>query len=353
MTERKREHVDIVLGKEVRPKQNPWDDLRLLHKALPEVDLDDIDVSLSLFGKRLAAPLIISSMTGGFKDAITINDRLAQGASQVGVGMGVGSQRPVLQGQAPEDSWTVVKNHQVPLMIANIGAPQLIRQGSKKPLGLREARQALDMVDGDLLAIHFNYTQEIVQPEGDRRARGVLEAVRTIAADVPVLAKETGAGISRDVALQLKDAGVKGIDIGGLGGTSFSAVEFYRAQREGVKLKERLGETFWEWGIPSPISLLLSLVGLPVVATGGLRNGLDVAKAIALGASAAGMASQMLRAAERSAEAVVEELEAVVAELKAVMFLTGCQSLEELRRTKVLFTGRTLEWATAVGLSGG
>lgn len=352
MSERKREHVDIVLGKEVRPKHNHWDDVHFLHNALPEVDLDDIDPSITLFRKRLSAPIIISSMTGGFKDAVRINGNLAQAAAKVGVGMGVGSQRPVLQGQAPEDSWAVVKKHKVPLMIANIGAPQLVSQGEKKPLGLEDARRAIAMVGGDILAIHLNYTQEVVQPEGDRRARGVLAAIKPIAADLPVLAKETGAGISRSVALSLKDAGVKGIDIGGLGGTSFSAVEFYRAQKEGMELKERLGRVFWEWGIPSPIALRLSQVGLPVVATGGVRNGLDAARAIALGAAAAGMASQMLRAAEVSAEAVVQELEAVVAELKAVMFLTGCRSTDELARVELVLTGPIMEWAASLGILG-
>jgi isopentenyl-diphosphate delta-isomerase len=353
MSERKRDHVDIVLEKDVRPRHNYWDDVHFLHRALPEVDLDEIDVSVRLFGRRLEAPIIISSMTGGFEDAVRINDNLAYGASKVGVGMGVGSQRPVLQGQASEESWSVVRKHRVPLMIANIGAPQLIPQEGRQPLGLEDARRALQMVDGHILAIHLNYTQEIVQPEGDSRARGVLEAIRAIASELPVLAKETGAGISKEVAMMLKEAGVQGIDIGGLGGTSFSAVEFYRAKREGLQRKERLGEAFWEWGIPSPISLMLAQVGLPVIATGGVRSGVDVARAIALGATSAGMASQMLKAANESAEAVVEELEAVVAELKAVMFLTGCRNLDELRRTKVILTGPTLEWATSLGLLGG
>lgn len=350
MTERKREHVDIVLDEEVRPRHNYWDDVQFLHKALPEVDLDEVDVRTELFGKHLAAPVVISSMTGGFKDAVQINANLAHGAAEVGVAMGVGSQRPVLQGQATEESWTVVREYEVPLVIANIGAPQLVRQAGKEPLGVEDAKRALEMVRGDILAIHLNYTQEMVQPEGDKRSRGVLEALAAIAAEVPVLGKETGAGISREVALSLKEAGVRGIDIGGLGGTSFSAVEYYRAKKEGMSLKERLGQTFWEWGIPSPISLLLADVGLPLIATGGLRNGLDVARAIALGAQAGGMASQMLRAANESAEAVVEALEEVVAEIKAVLLLTGSRSLAELAETPTLFTGPTREWAASLDL---
>ncbi|MEE9267873.1 MAG: type 2 isopentenyl-diphosphate Delta-isomerase, partial [Thermoplasmata archaeon] len=330
MTERKREHVDIVLDEEVRPRHNYWDDVQFLHNAIPEVDLDEVDLRTDLFGKRLAAPIVISSMTGGFKDAVQINANLAHGAAEVGVAMGVGSQRPVLQGQAPEDSWTVLREYDIPLVIANIGAPQLVPQAGKDPLGVEDAKRALEMVQGDILAIHLNYTQEIVQPEGDQRSRGVLKALSAIAAEVPVLGKETGAGISRDVALRLKEAGVRGIDIGGLGGTSFSAVEYYRAKKGGMRQKERLGQTFWEWGIPSPISLLLADVGLPLIATGGLRNGLDVARALALGGQAGGMASQMLRAANESAEAVVRALEEVVAEIRAVHLLTGCRSLAEL-----------------------
>ncbi len=353
MTERKREHMDIVLDKEVSPRHNYWDDVQFLHNAIPEVDLDEVDLRTDLFGKRLAAPVVISSMTGGFKDAVQINANLAHGAAEVGVAMGVGSQRPVLQGQAPEDSWTVVREYDVPLVIANIGAPQLVPQAGRDPLGVEDAKRALEMVQGDILAIHMNYTQEIVQPEGDQRSRGVLKALGVIAAEVPVLGKETGAGISRDVALRLKEAGVRGIDIGGLGGTSFSAVEYYRAKKEGMRQKERLGQTFWEWGIPSPISLLLADVGLPLIATGGLRNGLDVARALALGGQAGGMASQMLRAANESAEAVVRALEEVVAEIKAVHLLTGCGSLAELAETRTIFTGPTREWAASLGLREG
>lgn len=353
MAGRKRDHVDIVLGKEVRPKHNYWDDVHLVHQALPEVDLDDVDLATTLFGKELAAPLVISSMTGGFEDAVAINDNLAYGAARVGVAMGVGSQRAVLQGQVTEESWSVVRKHDVPLTIANIGAPQLVAQDGKAPLGVEEAKRALAMVDGDLLAVHLNYTQEIVQPEGDKRAAGVLDALRDVAAEVPVLAKETGAGFSREAAQMVRDAGVQGIDVGGLGGTSFSAVEYYRAKEEGMTRKERLGQTFWEWGIPSPVSVRLAQVGLPVIATGGLRHGLDVGRALALGAAAGGMASQILRAADVSREAVVETLESVLAELKAVLLLTGCRRTDDLRDRPTVVTGPTRQWAKDLGLREG
>jgi isopentenyl-diphosphate delta-isomerase len=350
-SDRKKEHVDIVLGQDVRPAHNFWDDISLLHEALPEVDLDEVDTRMKFLGKELSAPLIISSMTGGFADAKTINANLAYGAAEVGVGMGVGSQRPALQGRAPEDSFAVVRDFDIPLVIANVGAPQLIKQGEKPPLGLGDARKAMAMVDADILAVHLNFTQEVVQPEGDRRARGCLEALRTMASELPVLAKETGAGISRRTAQALKDAGVKAIDVGGLGGTSFSAVEYYRAQKEGHAAKERLGKTFWEWGIPTPVSLLLAAVGLPLVATGGVRNGLDAARALNLGATCAGMASTMLRAAMASREAVVGELNAVIAELKATLFLTGCATAADLARKPRIVKGPSADWMRALGVN--
>lgn len=348
--DRKREHVDIVLGKDVRPEHNPWDDISLIHEALPEVDLDDVDTRTRFLGKELRAPLIISSMTGGFADARAINENLAFGAAEVGVAMGVGSQRPALQGRAPEDSFAVVREYDIPLVIANIGAPQLIPQGAKGPLGLAEARRAMAMVEADVLAIHLNFAQEVVQPEGDRRARGCLRAIEAIASELPVIAKETGAGISRRAAEALRAAGVRAIDVGGLGGTSFPAVEAYRAQREGLTAKERLGRTFREWGIPTPVSLRLAAVGLPLVATGGVRHGLDVARALALGATCAGMASAMLRAAAVSREAVVEELQAVIAELRAAMFLTACASPPELAQRPRVVAGPTAEWFRALGV---
>jgi len=171
-----------------------------------------------------------------------------------------------------------------------------------------DAKKAVDMIDADALIIHLNFLQEVVQPEGDRRAKGCLAAIKALASRFPVMAKETGAGISRDVAQKLKAAGAKAIDVGGLGGTSFSAVEHYRARKEAATLKERLGATFWNWGIPTPASILLADVGLPLVATGGVRSGLDVARGIALGATMAGMAKPMLEAAKVSADAVAVEL---------------------------------------------
>ena len=314
---------------------------------MPEVDLDDIDTSVKLFGKKLEAPLVISSMTGGFPMGREINANLAKAAAEVGVAMGVGSQRAALEKRELEDTYAVIKDHDVPLRFANLGAPQLVPQAGRRAYGATDARRAMDMVGADALIVHLNFLQEVVQPEGDRRARGVLPAIRALSAKFPVMAKETGAGISRAAAVHLKKAGARAIDVGGLGGTSFSAVEYYRARKESAGLKERLGATFWNWGIPTPASIVLADVGLPIVATGGVRSGLDVAKGIALGATAAGMAKPMLEAAKLSADAVIEELRAVVEELKAAMFLTGSASVAELQEKHAIVSRPTADWIDA------
>jgi len=342
--QRKAEHVDIILQENVSAEYNFWNDVRLVHDALPEIDLDDIDTSVKLLGKRLEAPLVISSMTGGFGLGKEINANLAKAAAEVGVAMGVGSQRAALEKPELEPTYAVVRDHAVPLRFANLGAPQLVPQAPKRAYGVADARRAMEMVSADVLIVHLNFLQEVVQPEGDRRAKGVLAAIKALASRVPVMAKETGAGISRDVAKRLKSAGVRAIDVGGLGGTSFSAVEYYRARKEASSLKERLGATFWNWGIPTPASVVLAQVGLPVVATGGVRSGLDVAKAIALGATAAGIAKPMLEAAKVSADAVVQELRATIEELRAAMFLTGASSVAELQERHAIVSRPTSDW---------
>lgn len=341
---RKEDHVEICSKEDLSTDYIYWDDVRLVHDALPEVDLDEVDTSVTVFGRRLKAPIVISAMTGGFGKAAEINERLASVAEEFGLGMGVGSQRAALENPDLQGTYSVINKFEIPLKIANLGIPQLLKQGKKKALSVDEGRAAMEMVGAHLLAIHLNYLQEVVQPEGDSRARGALEALTLMASKLPVLAKETGAGISRDVALRLKRAGVKGIDVGGLGGTSFSAVEYFRARAVGDNSRSNIGQTFWDWGIPTPVSVVVANVGLPLIATGGLRSGLDVARSVAIGASCAGMAGRLLPAALKDRDKLAGEVSSIIDELKAAMFLVGARNIEQLSSAKAIITGRSREW---------
>jgi isopentenyl-diphosphate delta-isomerase len=346
---RKGEHVDIVINEKVRADYNYWDDVTLIHNSIPDVDFDSISLRTVFMGARIAAPIIISGMTGGFGRALDINRNLAEAASELQIPMGVGSQRAALEDRELERTYSVVSDYDIPLVIANIGAPQLVRQAKKRAYGLEDAVLAMKMVDADVLAIHLNYLQEVVQPEGDRAARGVLRAIQGIASELPVMAKETGGGMNRRMALKLRKAQVSAIDVGGLGGTSWSAVEYHRAKRKGNLLGERLGSTFWNWGIPTTVSLLQSKVGLPLVATGGIRNGLDAAKAICLGASCAGLAGALIGPATEGRRAVMKALSEILEELKVAMFLTGASNVKQMAGMDYLLSGRTREWISPSG----
>ena len=335
-----------MLAGDVEGRYRYWNDIQLLHNALPEIDFDEVDSSVELLGKRLAAPIVITGMTGGFPDAAKINDNLARAAAEVGIAMGVGSERAaILKGQYPE-SYACVARHPVPLKFANIGAPQIIAQSpGEKVVGLAEVRSAMELIGADVLAVHLNFLQEMVQPEGDRKARGCLARIGELARDVPVLAKETGAGIARPVAERLAERGVRGFDVSGTGGTSFAAVEHHRAKAQGAEREARLGKTYWDWGIPSPVCVReLVPLGLPVIASGGVRSGLDVARAVALGATAAGTAGGVLRAASTSHAATLTELRQLIHEFKVGMFLTGSRTVAELRRAPYRITGETRAW---------
>jgi isopentenyl-diphosphate delta-isomerase len=346
LTHRKAEHVKVVLGESVEGRYRYWNDIQLLHNALPEVDFAEVDPSVELLGKKLRAPLVITGMTGGYPHAATINDNLARAAAALGIAMGVGSERAaIIKGQYPE-SYSTVAKHPVPLKFANIGAPQIIPQGpGASVVGVREARAAMELIGADALAVHLNFLQEMVQPEGDRRARGALEQIGRLAKELPVLVKETGAGLRRDVGERLKAHGVRAFDVSGTGGTSFAAVEHHRARAQGAEREAHVGKTFWDWGVPSPVSVReLVPLGLPVIASGGVRSGLDVARAVALGATAAGTAGGVLRAASTGYEATLAELEQIIYEFKVAMFLTGSKDVAEMRRARYVITGETRQW---------
>lgn len=345
---RKKEHLEICLNEDVSSEHNYWDDIKLIHRALPEMDMEDIDTTTLIFGKHLDAPIIISAMTGGYREAESINKNLAEAASELGIGMGVGSQRQAIEDRSLESTYSVVKDYDIPLVIANLGAPQFVKQGDKEPFTVEDARRAMEMIDADILAIHLNFLQEVVQPEGDMKARGCLEEIQKLARFLPIIVKETGAGISRGTAMVLRTSKIKGLDVGGLGGTSFSAVEHFRAKNEKNSGKERLGKTFWNWGVPTPVSLIVANIGLPMIATGGIRSGLDAARALALGASCAGIASRILPFAKESSQAVVEELKLIIGEIRAAMFLTSSKTIPELEEANCVIVGETAQWISGI-----
>jgi isopentenyl-diphosphate delta-isomerase len=352
--QRKADHLRLSATSDVDALVGPgWDDIRLVHEALPEIDQQQVDLSVTFLGKPLAAPLVIAGMTGGHRTAHEVNAVLARAAERHGLAMGVGSQRAALRRQALAYTYTVVRE-QAPsaMLIANVGAPQLIDQDHAPALTRAEILSAVDMVRAEALAVHLNFLQESVQPEGERRAAGCARAIREVVdyVGVPVVAKETGAGMSRATACQLRELGVRALDVGGVGGTSFAAVEGLRASAQGAIVSERLGDVLRDWGIPTSVSVVAAVAaGLPVVATGGIRTGLDAAKALTLGATLVGVARPLLQAALQGDAAVEAWITGFLSELQAVMFLTGSADLNALRGKARVVTGTTREWLAQLG----
>lgn len=317
------------------------------------MDAADIDLRATFLGRRLRLPLVISGMTGGHGHALAVNETLARVAERRGIAIGVGSQRAALRDPMLVPTYSVVRTSApTAFVIANVGISQLVKQDHEPALGARDIAQIVSMVKADALALHLNYLEESVQPEGQTRARGALAAIRALArmSPVPVIAKETGAGITGEVALRVRRAGVKAIDVGGVGGTSFAAVEAMRAAAQSDMARMSLGNRFRDWGVPTAIAVVgAASVGLPVIATGGVRSGLDAAKAIALGATIVGVGRPLLQAAlrgEQSVEAWINDFEL---ELRTAVFLSGARRAIDLRRVAVVITGESKQWLEQLG----
>ncbi len=352
--QRKIEHVTVALGQDVSaPQRANWNDIQFVHQALPEVDLDDIDTSVTFLGHRLRYPIFVSSLTGGHPDVLHINRNLARAAQQYGLALGVGSQRAAIVNPDVADSYSITREHAPDaFLIANIGAPQLIPQARHEAFTLEQVQRAIDMIGANALAIHMNSLQEAAQPEGDRRTVGVAAALKILTAqlNLPVIAKETGAGVSREQALLLRSCGVSAIDVGGAGGSSMSAMEAARSRDRGDERTMNIGLLYRDWGIATPVAVVeAGTARLPLISTGGVRNGLDIARALALGATLIGMGFPFLKAASESYEKVCELLETVIAEMKVAMQLSGAANIEQLRHVDVVVTGATREWLTLRG----
>ncbi|MCG3206918.1 MAG: Isopentenyl-diphosphate delta-isomerase [Anaerolineae bacterium] len=336
---RKSDHIRINLEEDVNFKQltTGLEDYHFLHQALPEIDLARVDTSLLFLGKRLNAPLLISSMTGGTDEAGQINARLAEAAEAMKISMGVGSQRAALEDTSLAPTFKVRRYAPTALLLANIGAVQL-----NYGYSVDHCRRAVEMIEADALILHFNALQEAVQPEGDSNFAGLLAKVEQVcrAMPVPVIAKEVGWGFAEDTARQLVEAGVAGIDVAGAGGTSWTQVEMYRAQTD---VQRQIAATFIDWGIPTSQAILAVknvAPRLPIIASGGLRSGLDIAKCIALGATMGGMAGPFLKAAVQSVAAVVDQITVTQTELKIAMFGIGVDSISALQQTRRLLKKR-------------
>jgi isopentenyl-diphosphate delta-isomerase len=331
LEQRKANHIRINLEQDVSSRQTTGlEHYHFIHQAVPELDLAQVDTATTLLGKKLKAPLLISSMTGGTERAREINRRLARAAQLHGVAMGVGSQRAALLRPELADTFRVRDIAPDILLLANLGAVQL-----NYGYDVEHCREAVAMIGADALILHLNPLHEVVQPEGNVNFSGLLNKIEAVCRTLgmPVIAKEVGWGISEQAARQLASAGVAAIDVAGGGGTSWSEVEKHRAP---TPAQRRIAGRFRDWGIPTAESILMAKCGapaLPIIASGGLRDGVDAAKCMALGASAAGIARPFLKAAAQSDEAADEAVSEAVAELRIAMFGAGAGSIEALRQT--------------------
>lgn len=331
---RKAEHIRVCLEENVQSHLTTGlERYRFTHCCLPELAPADLNLHTTFLGKALTAPLLISSMTGGTDLARVINLRLAAAAQRHGLAMGVGSQRVAIENPEVVSTFAVRSVAPDILLFANLGAVQL-----NYTYGVEECLRVVDWLQADALVLHLNPLQECVQTRGDRNFRGLFDKIAALchALPVPVIAKEVGNGISAQMAQRLVDCGVGAIDVAGAGGTSWARVESERAQDP---LQRRLGNTFANWGIPTAdciTSIRAIAPQVPLIASGGLRNGLDVAKAIALGADLGGLALPFLQAAADSDAALDELIEALIAELNTVLLCTGSAALRDLREPGIL-----------------
>ena len=322
--DRKAEHIELALDDRMQLRSYFFDQYVFEHCALPEIDYQDVDPSTTFLGKRLCAPLLISCMTGGTVEAARINNNLAAAAETAGIAIGVGSQRKAIEDVSMRSTFEVREVAPSVPLLANLGAVQL-----NYGYGLPECQQAVGMIGADALVLHLNPLQEAIQPEGQADFSNLIPKMAKIVEQlgVPVIAKEIGCGISATVARSLMRSGIRIIDVAGLGGTSWARIEASRAD------DVEIGELFADWGVPTPVAIqqLRDVEGLTIIGSGGVRNGVDLAKAIAMGADLTGMAAPFLAVATQSADRVLQKIERTIRELKICMFCLGVRTVVELQ----------------------
>jgi isopentenyl-diphosphate delta-isomerase len=319
-----------------------------VHNTLPELNLDDVDLSCKFLGKELAAPIFIGAMTGGTELTKKINVSLARAAQKFQIPMMVGSQRVILRHPETKESFSAVRKSapDIPI-IGNLGIAQI---AASKDFDY--VSEIIDNINADALAIHLNVIQELIQPEGDKMFSGVIEKLKVLKdqIDIPLVIKETGCGISKEIAKELYDIGINIIDVSGVGGTSWVAVEYYRAKKENIASKIELGKLFWDWGIPTAASILEvgSIANnhpqMKVIGSGGIRNGIDVAKALRIGADFAALARPFLMVALEGQESIYKFIEQLFSELRITMLLTGSKNIEELKKAPIVISSSLKEW---------
>ncbi len=347
---RKLEHLFVCNYCDVEYKKGTLlNNVELIHSGISNCDLEDIDTSINLFGKKLDAPLIVAAITGGQSKAKEINKNIAIAIEELNLGMGVGSQRAGISNKNLIDTYSVVRDYTNSLVLGNLGAVNFIKDNWNE----ETIKYAVDMINADAMAIHFNPLQEAIQPEGDYNFKN-LEILKEIMENynkkynnknnkLPFIAKQVGEGFSKEDALFLNNLGFDAIDVGGSGGTSWATVEYYRIKDK--KAKE-FSKKYLEWGIPTAPSILevKQNFNKTIIATGGIRSGIDIAKSIVLGASCSGVALPILKAALISSDEVVKILQNYIKELKTTMFLVGCDNIEQLKKSRYIITGKLKNW---------
>ena len=344
MNLRKRDHLKLSLELDVSfEEKTTWlEYVELIHRALPELNLDEVSTETSFLGKTFGMPFLIEAMTGGIPEAAKINGNLAEAAERFSIPMEVGSQRAAIEDEKLEYTFKVARERAPNLfLIANLSGVQLVKDG------IEVAEKAVEMIEANAISIHLNPLQELIQPEGSTEFRDVLKMIEKACErlDVPVIVKEVGCGISSEVAKLLEGAGVRAIDVAGAGGTCWAKIEMLRLREEDDE-KRDMAKTFLEWGIPTAASIIevSSIVKIEVIGSGGIRSGLDVAKALSIGADMAGAAHPLLKPATESVESVEKILKRLRSELKAAMFLTGCKNIDELKNSPHVILGPLSEW---------